>query len=214
MKMLFQTMRPAALLFLFSNTINPTLAQQWAPTSAPTNYWSCLASSADGTKLIAGLSPGPIYTSTNSGATWTPGNLSQGWSSLASSADGTKLVALVQSASIYTSTNGGASWTPTNPVPGASWRSIASSADGQTLVAAWTGGIEISTNSGATWAPTAAPAAAWGPIACSADGTTLVSGIIPSTHPFLSASTNSGLTWSSNSIPFYCTGVACSADGT
>jgi hypothetical protein len=34
---------------------DPTFAQTWTQTSAPANYWSCVASSADGTKLVAAI---------------------------------------------------------------------------------------------------------------------------------------------------------------
>ena len=77
-------------------------------TAASSRYWSSVASSADGTKLVATVGytiytasqPGAIYTSTDSGVTWTPHTsaapfLNLNWSSVASSADGTKLVAAV-----------------------------------------------------------------------------------------------------------------------
>src|SRR6185295_16420489 len=43
----------------------------WTPRESP-NYFRCVASSADGTKLAAGVDGGQIYVSTNSGAHWTP----------------------------------------------------------------------------------------------------------------------------------------------
>jgi hypothetical protein len=65
-----------------------------------------VASSADGTKLVAvaNLFPdgGYIYTSADSGATWTQTGTQQDWSSVASSADGTKLVAVANAGYIYT----------------------------------------------------------------------------------------------------------------
>jgi photosystem II stability/assembly factor-like uncharacterized protein len=72
---------------------NPGAA--WAKTSAPTNGWISVASSADGTKLVAGRS-GPeygVYLSTDSGATWTKTSSSESARAVASSADGSKLVA-------------------------------------------------------------------------------------------------------------------------
>jgi hypothetical protein len=138
-------------------------------TSAPTNaYWRSVASSADGTKLVAiastyGNNPG-IYTSGNSGQTWTlqisaPTNAS--WTSVASSADGIKLVAAAYgdglTGGIYTSVNSGQTWTLQNNAPtNASWVSVASSADGTKLVACapWNGqasGIYTSVNSGSVW---------------------------------------------------------------
>src|SRR5206468_1194307 len=143
----------------------------WTQTSAPSNSWSSVASSADGSKLAAVTRPGPIYTSTDSGATWTQTSTpSNWWSSVASSADGTKLVAAGQSfdfntgepigGPIYTSPDSGATWTQTS-APDQPWASVASSVDGSKLVAAvasvpysnpgFTGFIYFSMDSGKTW---------------------------------------------------------------
>ena len=67
-------------------------------------FWEAVASSADGNKLVAVEDLGQIYTSTNSGVTWTPqfGDGMQDWYSVASSADGTKLVAVDYGGYIYT----------------------------------------------------------------------------------------------------------------
>lgn len=48
------------------------LSQNWAATSSPINGWISVASSADGTKLVA--AGDVIYVSTDSGASWTPAN--------------------------------------------------------------------------------------------------------------------------------------------
>jgi photosystem II stability/assembly factor-like uncharacterized protein len=128
-----------------------------AHTSSPlssTLSWSCVASSADGTKLVAAVRGGQIYLSSNSGASWAaaPSGLNGLlWSSVASSADGTKLVAVENNGSIYTSANSGTSWTH-NVTSAISWAGVASSADGNRLVAITSGGqIYISTDSGVTW---------------------------------------------------------------
>jgi hypothetical protein len=118
----------------------------WTLTSAPLAEWVTIASSVDGTKLIAGdySGLGSVYTSTNSGATWASNSISPyhlNWSSVTMSADGGKLVAgngadgyLPAVSSIYTSTNLGASW-QTNDVPNKAWQSVAISADGGKVVA-------------------------------------------------------------------------------
>ncbi|MBI4745297.1 MAG: hypothetical protein HY786_01820 [Deltaproteobacteria bacterium] len=65
-----------------------------------------LASSSDGSKLVAvvnGGLGGQIYTSTDSGLTWTARDSSRTWYSVASSSDGTKLVAVEYGGQIYTS---------------------------------------------------------------------------------------------------------------
>jgi hypothetical protein len=190
-------------------------AQEWTQASAPSNYWQCVASSADGTLLAAGINPGKIFISTNSGATWqASGSPSANWYSLAASADGQKLIAGISSGPIYISTNSGTTWTQNTNLPFGDWRGIACSADGKKLAAAiWNGRIYTSANGGASWTTNALPPAAWVSLVSSADGNTLAVGIAPSTHPFVLASTNSGETWISNSLPFYCGGVAISADG-
>src|SRR5256885_1783813 len=111
--------------------VNLASAQTWTPASEPEapvySLWVSVASSADGSKLVAaakfdqaGNPVGLIHTSTNSGATWTQTSApSNSWSSVASSADGSKLVAATTefdqagnpAGLIYTSTNSGATWT-------------------------------------------------------------------------------------------------------
>ena len=56
---------------------------------------------------------GSIYTSTDSGATWTERTSagSRDWQSITSSSDGTKLAAAEYGGSIYTPTDSGATWT-------------------------------------------------------------------------------------------------------
>src|SRR5258707_1199112 len=72
----------------------------WTRTSATGNRWTSVASSADGTKLVAAADgdanykPIPIYTSTDSGVTWVTTAPAQFWTSVASSTDGIKLVAV------------------------------------------------------------------------------------------------------------------------
>lgn len=140
--------------------------------AAPTNIlWSAVASSADGTKLVAAAGGngqyGGIYTSVNSGLTWTlqtsaPTNVP--WTSVASSADGTKLVAANQwnntIGGVYVSGNSGSSWTLQTSIPtNAYWTSVASSADGLKIVATANGsangynssGVYTSVNSGSSW---------------------------------------------------------------
>jgi hypothetical protein len=124
----------------------------WSLPEAPAGFWtgsiwSAVASSADGTKLVAAAEategngsylPGPIYTSTDSGASWAlSGAPSNVWYSVACSADGTKLVAAAYAGPsqvggtgvIYTSADSGVTWTNVSPSTNY-WMSVASSADG------------------------------------------------------------------------------------
>ena len=262
--------------------------QTWTQTSAPTTNWWSVACSADGTKLAAvniippdpTLGPAsPIYTSTNSGATWIPngpGDYSgRNWEYIASSADGTKLIAAAYYGSLYTSTDSGINWTAVGPLNDYSsnitesfpWNGIASSADGGRIVAVagspyastnfgatWAlfdnapqtciaiassaDGIKlmtasdddtvyISTNSGTTWLPTSLPNELWWSVASSADGRKLVAGVAEDYFGLYSngvdyffggpiyTSADSGATWTLTSAPTnFWNSIASSADGT
>jgi hypothetical protein len=164
-------------------SVSTNSGDTWTATSAPITNWSCVAASADGTKLFAGASKlggpfwsaiaGPIYRSPDSGATWIPtASPDAVWTSIAASADGTKLAA-AGSGSVYNSVDSGANWISNN-VPGPGMLSVASSADGKKLVAAGGGGIYTSTNSGAGWTASGASLTNWTSVASSADGNNLV----------------------------------------
>lgn len=118
----------------------------WIPTTAPSEYWTGLASSADGEKLV-GVSygifnqPGLIYVSTNSGLTW---NLTSArdshWERVASSADGRRLLVSANTGQIFASVDGGANWAQTPGLPSLPWYAVCSSADGSKLAVAPSGG--------------------------------------------------------------------------
>ncbi|MFZ0827289.1 MAG: hypothetical protein WAO02_07685 [Verrucomicrobiia bacterium] len=212
-----------------AGNLSGTIGQGWTAVAAPLN-WSDIASSADGTKLVATVNFGFIYTSTNSGATWaihnsSPINSALYWSSVASSADGTKLVATVgytiyntsPLGAIYTSADAGATWTAHTSSPLSStldWASVASSADGTKLVAAVRGGqIYLSSNSGASWSagPSVLNGLLWTSVASSADGTKLVA---VEGNGSIYTSINSGGAWTSRGPgAINWTAVASSADG-
>lgn len=198
-------------------------AQTWTKTGAPSNSWTCIASSANGSKLAAGQWPGAIYVSTNSGTTWTPTSATnQYWNSVASSADGSRLVALADNFSgpggVFTSTNSGATWV-TNNLPSMYWSSVASSADGNIIVAAALGlgapgAVFSSTNGGMNWISNGLNNVTG--VAASADGRKMFA----SGGEQLFRSTNSGIVWASDpsAPPLYTIVspsqyIACSADG-
>lgn len=167
-------------------------------TNAPVNNWLSVVSSTDGSKLTAVNFVG-LYTSTNSGITWTqvgkPAVIT--WNSstpsqiLASSGDGARLVLGFTSINglnrnlspIYISTNGGLTWSQTS-APSNNWTSFGSSVDGSRLIAS-AGGfnrngtpiygpILTSTNFGSTWVTNDINALNWAAVATSADGSKLI----------------------------------------
>jgi hypothetical protein len=88
--------------------------------------------------LVAVVSGGQIYTSIDSGVTWTVRNTNRNWSSVASDSAGNKLVAVVSGGQIYTSIDSGVTWTArdTNRY----WTSVASNSAGDKLVTVINGG--------------------------------------------------------------------------
>ncbi len=186
-------------------------------TNSGSRTWYSIASSADGTKLVAGTNNGYIYTSTDSGVNWTEQTNSgtHTWYGVASSSDGTKLVAGASAGYIYTSTNSGANWTEQTNSGSRSWIGVASSSDGTKLVGIVNGGyIYTSTDSGANWTQqTSSGSRSWNSVASSSDGTKLVAGV---DGGYIYTSTDSGANWtqqtSSGSRNWY--SIASSSDGT
>ena len=141
-----------------TTTEAPTTTSTWEVTSAPTKKWYGITSSADGTKLAAAVIGGNIWTSNDSGATWTEDTsigATKNWREITSSADGTKLAAVVRNGNIWTSSNSGATWTEDTSVATKKlWNAITSSADGTKLAAAAYNGDIWTATSTTTEAPT------------------------------------------------------------
>jgi len=203
-------------------------------TAGGSHAWRSITSSADGSKLAAvemGTYDsstvayiGSVYTSTDSGATWTEQTSagSHSWQSITSSADGSKLAAVVNSGNIYTSTDSGANWTAQTAAGSGGWQSIASSADGSKLAATFNahnvdgtvnGAIYTSSDSGVTWTErTSAGSRPWYFIASSADGGKLAAS---ASYGSVYNSTDSGATWTEQSVAGlrYWKSITSSADG-
>ncbi len=192
--------------------------------------WSAVASSSDGTKLVAAcyvvagsqFSGGYLYTSADSGNTWAK-RTSAGakfWSSVASSSDGKKLAAAAYGDYIYTSTDSGAAWTPRKSAGKGGWIALASSSDGTKLVAAAVPGfIYTSTDSGATWTnrTTNLGSRDWQSVASSSDGAKLIAAEATNasgTGGYIYSSKDSGKTWVRGMGPDFWQSVSCSSDGT
>ena len=161
-----------------------------------------LASSADGTKLVAGGTYGELSTSSNAGLTWTQRKSTGKWQGVASSANGIKLVAIENGGRIHTSANSGVSWTARESVR--NWQGVASSSDGTKLVATGDfpnlGRIFTSTDSGVTWMPRGSDGY-WRAVASSADGTKLVAATFwIGLDDDIYTSIDSGLTWTARGL--------------
>lgn len=205
-------------------------AETWTmQTNSPSAAWTCIASSADGGKLIAASFRGSIYTSSDSGVTWAVSSNApvSDWIAVGSSADGVKLAALNTGNSpiynegvIYTSTDSGTTWTNIY-APSMALNCMALSADGTTLIVGdWNDFgadslIYSSTNFGATWVTNSAPSEYWNSVATSANGTRFAAACVnPDDTGTVFVSPDSGKTWNETDLPFASwQSVASSADG-
>ena len=201
----------------------------WTQTSAPIGMWTSVASSADGTKLVAAIGSyfvngynSTLYISTNSGTTWventdipeSPASIV----SVACSADGRVILANggwavgeAYGSALFISTNAGVDWTVTNFYGVAN--SVSCSADGTKIIAGfgfmsmWT---MLSTNLGSTWRQSIGGQS----VASSADGTILLNSSGYGGPGPIWLSSNAGISWSQiTNPPITGTAVACSAEG-
>jgi hypothetical protein len=211
---------------ILSANLAATAGLNWvAQSGSGQQTWSGLASSADGTKLVATVGgvgkTGYIYTSANSGLTWNQVASVQYWSAVASSADGTKLVATAGtpgnggvSGQIYVSANSGSTWTQVLN-SGAQWVACASSADGSHLITvSYNGYIGLSANSGASWSFTNESVTFTGAASSDNGAKLAVCGV--SNGGYIYTSTNYGSSWvpQVDSGPYHWSAIASSADGT
>jgi hypothetical protein len=165
---------------------------------AETKMWRSIASSADGSKLVAAAYRDDqsvregVYTSSDFGVTWTPRlSIVDTAYRVASSADGTKLAIAERFGKIYTSGDSGLTWSAGLFEGG--FNEVASSADGRVLIAVQangtnatfeppppagrTGKLLVSSDFGVTWAERATPNQWWRGAAVSADGNRLVAAV-------------------------------------
>ncbi len=187
----------------------PTEFRTWvARPPSPVN-WEAVASSADGSRLVAAGLAGRIHTSADAGTNWIARESNRDWTSVASSADGSRLVAVAKKGQIHTSNDAGTNWVARESTR--NWSAVASSADGMRLVAADNAGsVYTSVNAGTNWTRRDS-VRNWSAVASSADGTRLAAVVNPG-RIFLSS--DSGATWSTNANTQPWTSIAMSADGT
>lgn len=196
---------------LLGNLLN-NVGTSWT-TNVGSASWKAVACSADGSKLVAAITSGSIYTSTNYGVTWYSRTSPFNWSSVACSADGTKMMACINLGVIYTSTDSGVTWAP-RASNSRGWTDIACSLDGSRVIACAQNaseGVYISTDSGVTWPGSPALAAAnYSSVACSGNGSNIVATI---SGGQIWVSSNGGGSWVNREGNRAWTCVASSADG-
>ncbi len=199
----------------------------WTAANVPVGAWSAVASSAEGTVLMATDSrTGAVYVSTDSGATWSRAGLPFAWwQGLACSANGAALYATSSRTTngspegIYASGDGGATWSQAGPAPpttNGKWGPVACSAEGTRVMAGEGANVWISMNSGmnlrlayALDPPYLAAGDQFGcaSLACSADGRKVAAGTYSPSASYqqvaVATSADFGATWAwtSSTIP-------------
>ena len=213
-----KTMLRVLLAALLSFASLASVSASWTLRATPGSggRWYDITMSSNGTKLAATDDLGKIWTSTDSGETWTSRATTQRWHRITSSSDGTKLAAFVggwQGGHIWTSADSGKTWTQDDSVfqsglAGAEngsdqhWTDITMSNDG-TKIAATTrepyrgvNFIWISKDSGANFEPKSVRDVAerirFGSITMSSNGTKLAATV---SQGSIWMSTDSGKTW-------------------
>lgn len=189
--------------------------QTWYQSEAAAEDWTSIASSSDGTKMVAtssAVSAGNVWVSGNSGQSWS-GTSASGdasvWQASASSADGTKLYAAAGNGGyLYFSTNSGSAWSPL-AASAANWTSIACSSDGTRLVGGLSTDVIWTTLNGAFIASynTGNPVTS---VASSTGGNYLVAS---SFNGSLYVSSNYGTNWTPEGGTAKWAAVACSSSG-
>ncbi len=170
-------------------------------TNSGLRNWSDVASSSDGTKLVAIVYGGYIYTSTDSGSTWTertnPG--SRAWTSVTSSADGVKLAATTEGGYIYTSTDSGATWTQRSSSGSRMWTDMTSSSDGVYLVAITNANTAYySADSGVNWSLSTTSNKNWTAVGSSSNGATVYLGPTEGLASYIDRSSDYGNYFNNN----------------
>lgn len=174
-----------------------------------------IASSEDGVNLVAAQFDGRVFTSDDSGASWTEraGAGVRAWAYVASSSSGGTLAAVVGDAGhIYISNDGGVNWSERGP--SADWRSVALSSDGSRMVAGPSNGfIHVSTDGGVTWTSVSSPGQKdWYDAEISADGHRM---IVADSGGTMVTSADGGTTWTvqagAPNVPWF--DVEMSSDG-
>jgi hypothetical protein len=231
MKMTFVLTAGASLLVGCSTGPSPDLPTDWndrtASTSAHGLVWTGIAADATATRIVATASsngafpsnPG-IWTSTDSGASWTdrtpPTTAAEHWSGVASDATGTHLVAVadtneqLSAQDVWTSANAGATWTKRASMTSTSKllesALVVSDTTGAHLVVA-DGDIWTSSDSGVTWIDQTVAALgtpeSWVGLASDASGQRLVGA---TAYGDVWTSSDFGVTWTNRTTGTAATG--------
>ena len=180
------------------------LGLNWSEVSTlPICLWYITVSN-DGTRLLGAQWGGDIYTSSNSGVTWTNRGNPKAWWGFSSSGTGQVVVGITEKISVHISTDYGQSWsTPAGLAPSGTFTKSAVSDDGQKIMILDSyGRIYLSNNGGSTFTQRGEERN-WYAGAMSGDGSRLYAAEgmdVGMTVGQIYTSVDFGLTWTPRSI--------------
>ena len=88
-----------------------SVANKFIEHTSTNRNWVSITCNSGGTKLVAVVGTGLIYTSTDSAQEWTSRASAKNWISVSSNASGNDLVAIDFGKKVYYSSNNGENWT-------------------------------------------------------------------------------------------------------
>ena len=179
--------------------------------------WFSVATSSDGSTIIAGTSDGSIQISHDSGLTWDAElarRFGAAFEAVTVSSNGMNMAVASQDGDIWTSADSGSTWTDRILSGSNHWFALAASSDGSRLVAGTDFGTLIeSLDFGATWSEISIPGEhGWFDIAMSSDGQKIIASDYPSQRIFISS--DWGISWQVHLEGLPVAGVTSSSDGT
>lgn len=191
-------------------------------TNSGTRSWLRIASSSDGSRLIAATNNGVVDISADGGSTWNVASVSgTNFTSVSSSASGQYLAATdfgagVSGGFIYTSSDYGANWTQQVSGGQKTWGAVNISPDGSHIFAGDGTHLYYSTNHGSSWSQAAGTTGTpdWQTISSSTSGQYLIAAGNNATPVWISS--DFGVNWTADTTPTTLLGwnaTAISADG-
>jgi hypothetical protein len=170
----------------------------WAASSSALGAWSATASNAAGDLVVASITGGVVYSSTDGITYATTGSPSKPWSALAISDSGAKQIAATDTGSdvaqIYYSSNSGSSWAAATTSATIDYVSLTMNGAGDKGVAGSTFGLQYTADSGANWVASGGTWAA-GPYALAYDSASTSVVIAAHKGGFIYTSADDGATF-------------------